>query len=158
MDARLHSLSNYQKRPISIKSNIIDEETYKKYPSLFSWDKIETSKKSDNTLANKLVEILAIKPIDYTASVVQFLQSVNVGVNDNITITDNTKTPTQPIRLQTVSQQIQPPLNVSTPPPGIFGPQHKVPIQQQQMGDTSSRNSSDLLNQLINGRKIIAGN
>ncbi|PJP10022.1 CCR4-NOT core ubiquitin-protein ligase subunit MOT2 [Saccharomyces cerevisiae] len=158
LDARLHSLSNYQKRPISIKSNIIDEETYKKYPSLFSWDKIEASKKSDNTLANKLVEILAIKPIDYTASVVQFLQSVNVGVNDNITITDNTKTPTQPIRLQTVSQQIQPPLNVSTPPPGIFGPQHKVPIQQQQMGDTSSRNSSDLLNQLINGRKIIAGN
>lgn len=109
-------------------------------------------------MANKLVEILAIKPIDYSASVVQFLQSVNVGANDSSAITENMKASSQLIRLQTVQPQIQPPLNVSTPPPGIFGPQNKVPMQQQQMGETSSRNSSDLLNQLINGRKIIAGN
>lgn len=44
LDTRLHSLSNYQKRPVSIKSNIVDDETYRKYPSLFSWDKIETSR------------------------------------------------------------------------------------------------------------------
>lgn len=79
LNDRMKSLSNYENKRFSLRSNLVDEERMNAYPSLFTWDKIEPVETSDNTLTKKLVEILAIKPTDYSQSVIQFLQNVSAN-------------------------------------------------------------------------------
>ncbi|CCF60704.1 hypothetical protein KAFR_0L00960 [Kazachstania africana CBS 2517] len=151
LDERITELSNYENKRTKLRSNIIDESQYKNYPSLFSWDNIEPSEKSDNVLSKKLVEILSIKPIDYSASVVEFLQSVNVN-NGTDRQDDNSIQEQQ--QQQVISEQ-QTPVAHANLPPGIFPQQFTQP---QTKTEPLPSNSSDLLNQLINGRRVVAGN
>lgn len=62
-----------------MRSDAIDQETLKSYPPLFTASNIKISETSENILTQKLVEILAIKPTDYSQSVIQFLQSVSAS-------------------------------------------------------------------------------
>ena len=61
LDARITSLSEYKNQDIHLKSDLIDEETYQRYPSLFSWDKIEVSEESDGDLTEKISRYLGNK-------------------------------------------------------------------------------------------------
>lgn len=180
LDDRIQSLSNYKNVPLSLKSSILDDATYKKYPSLFSWDNIEPSNKSNNVLTKKLIEVLAIKPIDYSASVIQFLQSVNANA---INIPSGAIDPNMVNGAATgrtpVAQNVTPlqPQAMNAPPPGMFPVQHDINMQIQAQSqaqqaqapqqfsqhgtpvpEIGSTNSTDLLNQLIKGRKVVASN
>ncbi|UCS21636.1 uncharacterized protein HLK63_J02937 [Nakaseomyces glabratus] len=79
MNERFKSLSNYQNKTFSLRSDAIDQETLKSYPPLFTASNIKISETSENILTQKLVEILAIKPTDYSQSVIQFLQNVSAS-------------------------------------------------------------------------------
>lgn len=177
----LDHLNKYETKHFQLRSNLLDEEEYASYPSFFTWDKIPNSKKSKNLLRDKLVDILATKPVDYSSSVIQFLQSVNTAtVSPPMNSTDeiaNINTGTNNV-LNNVSQKvnnvIQPPINISTPPPpgiypltpssqiaGVNGsilPTNNINRQTSISENSGSTNSTDLLNQLIKGRKIVAGN
>ncbi|CAL9728955.1 general negative regulator of transcription subunit 4 [Monosporozyma unispora] len=183
LDSRIQLLSHYENHSIELRDNLLDDEEYSKYPSLFSWDNIKTSKKSNNILRDKLISVLATKPIDYSASVIQFLQSVSAnGVVPitNVPSTVNSQNTTSPSfqgnenllneqgnnNTNTMLQQPQQGSNVTNPPPppGIY-PMGQQPQQNQTpqsqtspMGENGSTNSTDLLNQLIKGRKVSAGN
>ncbi|SJM85792.1 probable General negative regulator of transcription subunit 4 [Zygosaccharomyces bailii] len=171
LDQRINWFSHYKNRPFRLEANLVDEETYKRFPSLFSWDNLETSEESDQVLTRKLVDILAINPVDYSASVISFLQ--NASASTNLSSSTGPGTPFPPnIHLQQQAppppaQHQQRPLNVNTPPPpGMFTPQHVAVQQQQQQHqqqpmpaeNSSAPNSADFLNQLINGRRVAAGN
>ncbi|CAL9734085.1 general negative regulator of transcription subunit 4 [Monosporozyma servazzii] len=187
LDSRIQILSHYENHSIELRNNLIDDDEYSKYPSLFSWDNIKSSKKSENILRDKLIDVLATKPIDYSASVIQFLQSVSAnGVVPITTLppamnNQNTVSPSFQGNENSMNEQgniivPQQGLNVSNPPPppGIYpmGQQQQQQHQQQQQqqqnhvpqaqtssgGDNGTTNSTDLLNQLIKGRKVVAGN
>lgn len=171
LDSRIAALSNYRIQDIQLKSDLVDEETYRSYPSLFSWNNIETSEESNGELTKKLVDILAINPVDHSASVISFLQNASASANNDPSV----RTPLpQHILPQQAPQagsqaQQQLPLNISTPPPpGMFAAQHIALQQQQQQQQRQQQqskadnggpnNSTDFLNQLINGRRVAASN
>ena len=185
LDSRIQFLSNYGNHEIKFRKNLIDDEEYSKYPSLFSWNNIKTSEKSENILRDKLISILATKPVDYSASVIQFLQNVgSSGVNPIGTLPNsvgnnlNTTSPSiqnnesmlnkQGVANNNVLVQLQQQgLNTATPPPpGIYPINHVQQQQQQQEAqvlnstqiphthEIGTTNSTDLLNQLIKGRKV----
>lgn len=208
LDQRINWFSNYKNHEFKLQNNLVDDETYSRYPSLFSWENLETSEQSDQTLTRKLVDILAINPVDYSASVISFLQNASASTNltSNASNTpvaaaaaaaaangtpgaSTTPLPQQihihqqsvaPVAAATGGQQQQQqqhqhqhhhPLNVNTPPPpGICTPQqlalHQQQQQQQQQqhhqqplgAEAATANSADFLNQLINGRRVAAGN
>lgn len=195
LDSTIQFLSNYENHEIKFKDNLIDDEEYSKYPSLFSWNNIKTSEKSEYILRDKLIGILATKPVDYSASVIQFLQSV--GASGVVPITalpnsvSNNPNPTSPsfqnnenllndqgLTNKNVLLQLQQQQGLSTatppPPPGIYPMNQMQQVQQKQpqkgqrqghdsnqlphMHETGITNSTDLLNQLIKGRKITTSN
>lgn len=171
LDSRINALSHYKTQNIQLKADLVDQETYDSFPSLFSWSNIEPSEESSGELTKKLVDILAINPVDHSASVVSFLQNASASANND----PNARTPLPqnilPQQSQGASQAPQHrPLNVSTPPPpGMFAAQH-IALQQQQQhqhqhqhqrqqqDNGGSNNSTDFLNQLINGRRVAASN
>ena len=182
LDSRIQFLSNYENHEIKFRDNLIDDEEYSKYPSLFSWNNIKTSEKSENILRGKLISILAAKPVDYSASVIQFLQSVGSSGVDPITTLPNSvgnnPNATSPSSQNNDSmlnehgftnknvllQLQQQGLNTATPPPpGIYPMSHMQQQQHIQTPDSTqiphtheigTTNSTDLLNQLIKGRKV----
>lgn len=168
IDENIKFLSEYQPQSFKLKSNILDDATYNSYPSLFSFENIEVSQQSDNVLGLKLVDILAIKPVDYAASILPYLQNgpqisqqILQKSQQQLQQTPPSMTPQQ-LQAQLHQQQLQQQRvsSVNTPPPpGIFTPQ-SVPINQAGMmnnNNSNGNNSSDLLNQLINGKKVTAG-
>lgn len=193
LDSRIEFLSNYENHAIKFRDNLIDDEEYSKYPSLFWWNNIKTSEKSEHVLRDKLISILATKPVDYSASVIQFLQSV--GASGVVPITtlpnsvSNNPNPTSPsfqnnetllneqgLTNKNVLLQLQQHqgLNTATPPPppGIYPMNQMQQAQQTQpqkgqgqdsnqllhIHETGITNSTDLLNQLIKGRKVATSN
>lgn len=140
LDQRIDWFSNYKSHEFNLQTNLVDDETYSKYPSLFSWENLETSEQTDQTLTRKLVDILAINPVDYSASVISFLQNASASTN----LTSNaSNTPvaaaaaaaaaansTPAATTTPLPQQIQ--LHQQAPPPAAMvaaaatgGPQHQ---------------------------------
>lgn len=157
LDQKLQFLSEYRPHEVKLKSNIISDDVYNRYPSLFSWENIEVSKESDNTLAKKLIDVLTIKPIDNSSSVLNFLQNVNIPMVQPMTGTTPIQQHQQLHHPQ--QQQGQPQMNTSLPP-GMFAPQQQMSMQQgqqpQSIEGNQTSNSTDFLNQLINGRRVTA--
>lgn len=177
LDRSIRELSEYKNRPLRLRSKIIDDETYNKYPAWFSWDTVPVDDTSDGTLTRKLVATLSIKPVDYSASVMEFVQSVNKTapsgilpetlqtenepphqLNSNLTVPAAVPGPIPPY-LQQVQQGQQGPMGAihTPPPPGMFPPSSQNSAMNPQP-DQTNQNSIDLLNQLINGRGVAAGN
>lgn len=179
IDDTIKFLSEYRNCHFKLRSNVIDEETYKSYPSLFSFENVPVSKTSDNTLSRKLVDMLAIKPVDHSASVLPYLQATPQAdplvlhqlqqqqqqqqlllakqqqqLQQQVQTHQQTQQPTPPgMTPQLLHAQLQQQRAVNTPPPpGIFSPSNP-PTNANQVPVTGS-NSSDLLNQLINGKRI----
>lgn len=182
-NSTLNNLDKYETKQFQLRSNLLDEDEYAAYPSFFTWNKISNSKKSKNVLRDKLIDILATKPVDYSTSVIQFLQSVNtssispnMNVNEEIVVNNGNNNPNNVLNnvSQKVNNAIQPPINISTPPPpgiypltqssqiaganGTMLPTSNMNRQASINENNGSTNSTDLLNQLIKGRKIVAGN
>ena len=168
MDDTIKKFSKYQNRPIKLKSSIIKNPAYNNYPSLFTWNNVEPSKKCDKILTKKLIDILAIKPTDHSSSVLQFLQSVSNANGNNINgtmqlpldgseLSSNSGTPLPQNNISLQMQQQG--LNVRNQPsifPNVGG--NPETMTKDTSSPTPSNNSSDLLNQLINGRGVAANN
>lgn len=180
IDETIKFLSEYKNCQFKLRSNVIDEETYKSYPSLFSYENIPVSETSDNKLGRRLVDMLAIKPVDHTASVIPYLQAApqadphvlqqlqlqqqqqqqqllakqqqqyHQQSQPNLQAQHPSPPGMTPQLLHTQLQQ-QRPIN-TPPPPGIFSPSN--PPANANQKPASGSNSSDLLNQLINGKRI----
>ncbi|CCE65221.1 hypothetical protein TPHA_0K00870 [Tetrapisispora phaffii CBS 4417] len=162
INSRIQFLSEYKPREIKLRSDIIDDETYNRYPSLFSWSNIEASETSDNTLTRKLIDILTVKPAETDNHVMSFLQNVNAAL-PAVQQQQQQQTPIMQNQKMYQGQVAQPQqMNMNTvPPPGIFGPQkNQLPVRQPPQThieqSNPSANSTDFLNQLINGRKVSA--
>lgn len=173
VDERVKYFTEYKKRPIKLRSDLFggaDTEQQKavnEYPSLFSWTGIESAKTSDGALLRRLVDILAIKPVDYSASVVQFLQTMNQQVSANGARGSNPMVDagvlgqradqtagvatTQSPANSFVTPRDQVPVTVATASTVPMAPGLKSPSIQ-------TNNSADLLNQLINGRRVVTSN
>ncbi|SMN19931.1 similar to Saccharomyces cerevisiae YER068W MOT2 Subunit of the CCR4-NOT complex, which has roles in transcription regulation, mRNA degradation, and post-transcriptional modifications [Maudiozyma saulgeensis] len=171
MDETIKKFSSYENCNIKLKSSVTKNPTYHNYPSLFTWKNVEPSKKCDKILTKKLIDILAIKPTDYSTSVLQFLQSVS---NSNANNPNTTPLPLPldgelssssgtPLPQSNINLQIQPPQGINvgrtmpTSPPGMFS-NGNTPDGLGKDNSTPTNNSSDLLNQLINGRSVAANN
>ncbi|SCU80012.1 LAFA_0B07008g1_1 [Lachancea sp. 'fantastica'] len=194
IDETLKMLSSYKNCEFQLRSDVIDDATYQRYPSLFSFENIPVSETSDNALGRKLVDMLAIKPVDQPASVLPYLQGTspaNPAVfqlqqqqqQQQMLLVKQQQQQLQQLQQQQQQQQQQnqqqqqmsqmkvqqptPPgmtpqllhtqlqqqRAVNTPPPpGIFSPTNP-PAGPNQV-PVSGSNSSDLLNQLINGKRI----
>lgn len=157
LDQTFKFLSDIPERSYTFNSNLLDDETYQSYPSLFSFEKIGCSEQSEGVLGAKLCDLLTIKPVDHMSSLLPFIQ--------------NKATPTmlppgiavqQPQLVQQQKQQLQ--QQQLQQQQQQLSLQMQLQAQQgmaqqgmaQQVMSQPQSNSSDLLNQLIHGKKQTA--
>lgn len=168
LDETIKTISDYHTRDYNLRTNIIDESVYLSYPPLFSFENIDIADKSAGILASKLADMLAIKPIDYQASILPFSQNGS-QVSQHILhqahhyeqqqLTPSGITPQQ-VHPQLYQQQHLHNMTINTPPPGMFLNMSQHPINPHitstpvnNSNNNNNNNSTDLLNQLINGKK-----
>lgn len=171
IDETINFLSDYHCINYRLRFGLIDDEVYSSYPSLFSFTNINVEPKSDGVLGRKLIDMLTIKPVErnpimhYSQQEIfsQVYQHKGTEQNPPIQHVPSDLTPrhlNSELHLQSTQQQ----QNSTNNPPvsGMFIQNDQV-TQIQSVSPIShsstqlrSNNSTDLLNQLIKGKKVTA--
>lgn len=147
LDETLDFLSCLPEKKYSFKCGLLDDRTYKSYPSLFSYENIDCvdTSESQNVLGKKLGDMLAIRPVDHVSSLLPFIRKSTPTMLPPGIAVQQPKLPQHPQQ----QQQPQIPFQLQVQSQPSMTPQPVVMNQSQS-------NSSDLLNQLIYGKKQAA--